>query len=181
LQTACHLVKDRQIQREYRWRTEKICNFISKSYVCLPGESRERKLWDESLFSPSGLFVLPDFFFFVPSGLFFAPGWFHFGASYWTLRLPVSAKLFDARKFFTEVVFTPYSWPCHSRNHARSQVLGFGGAKYIFRGQDFCFYYIYLYITNFPGRNTICGAQKIFGGIAPNFPVATGLQIIAVT
>jgi len=57
---------------------------------------------------------------------------------------------------------------------ARSQVLSFRGAKCIFRGHDFCFYYIFK--TNFSGNTKIWGAQKKFGGHCPECsPVATDL------
>ena len=46
-----------------------------------------------------------------------------------------------------------------SSHQTRSQVLRFGGAKYIFRGKDF-FYY---------------GHNKILGSLPPNAPLATGL------
>jgi len=52
---------------------------------------------------------------------------------------------------------------------ARSQVLSFAGAKYIFRGQDFCFYHIFK--INFLVHNTIWGAQKVFGGNCPRIPL----------
>jgi len=45
-------------------------------------------------------------------------------------------------------------------DQARSQVSRFGGAQYIFRGHDFCFYYMFK--TNFSGRNKIWGTQKKF-------------------
>jgi len=48
---------------------------------------------------------------------------------------------------------------------ARSQVLRFEGAKYIFRGHDFCFYYIFK--TNVSGNKKIWGSQKKFGGAVP--------------
>jgi len=50
-------------------------------------------------------------------------------------------------------------------DQARSQVLRFGGAKYIFRGHDFCVYCIFK--TNFSGNKKIWGSQKKFGGTAP--------------
>jgi len=47
------------------------------------------------------------------------------------------------------------------RIQARSQVLKFGGAKYILGGQDFCFCHIFK--TNFLGT-------RKFGGTAPECP-----------
>ena len=57
------------------------------------------------------------------------------------------------------------------RIQARSQVLKFGGAKYILGGHDFCFYHIFN--TNFLGTSK-------FGGYCPRMPpppVATGLTV----
>jgi len=56
------------------------------------------------------------------------------------------------------------------RIQARSQVLKFGGEKYILGGQDFCFYHIFE--TNFLGT-------RKFGGHCPRMPppVATGLTV----
>jgi len=52
---------------------------------------------------------------------------------------------------------------------ARSQVSRFGGAQYIFRGKNPCFYCMFK--SNFSGRNKILvGAQKKFGGTAPECP-----------
>ena len=45
-----------------------------------------------------------------------------------------------------------------SARQARSKVSLFGGAQYIFRGQDFCFYYMLK--TKFSGRNKIYGGTK---------------------
>jgi len=45
---------------------------------------------------------------------------------------------------------------------APSQVLRFGGAKYILRRLDFRLYYMFK--TNFPGDNTIWGVQKYLRG-----------------
>jgi len=51
---------------------------------------------------------------------------------------------------------------------ACSQVLRFGGAKYIFRGSRFLFL---LYVSkNFPGHETIWGCTKIFWGYCPEMP-----------
>jgi len=47
---------------------------------------------------------------------------------------------------------------------ARSQVLKFGGAKYIFRGHDFCFYNIF--------KRNVLGTIKFLGELPT---VATGL------
>jgi len=51
---------------------------------------------------------------------------------------------------------------------ARSQVLKFGGAKYIFRGHDFCFYHIFK--TNFLGTRKFWGNKRNFGGYWPRMP-----------
>jgi len=57
---------------------------------------------------------------------------------------------------------------------ARSQVLGFGEAKYILRGQDLCLYYVF--IKNFLKTTKFGGAQK-FVGHCPRMPsVATDLN-----
>jgi len=47
---------------------------------------------------------------------------------------------------------------CH---HARSQVLRLEGAKYIFTGQDFCFYYMFK--TNYSDHNKIWRHIKKLG------------------
>jgi len=53
----------------------------------------------------------------------------------------------------------------------RSQVSKFGGAKYIFRGRDFC----YMFKTHISGHNTIWGNTKnIWGTLAPNAPRGYG-------
>jgi len=59
----------------------------------------------------------------------------------------------------------------------RSQVLRFGGAKCIFRRARILFL---LYFWNkFSGNKKIWGAQKKFGGTAPECPpVATGLDVM---
>ena len=58
---------------------------------------------------------------------------------------------------------------------ARSQVLTFGrGEKYVFRGKDFCFYYMFK--IKFSGHNKICRVQKNLRGTATECPlIATGL------
>ena len=56
---------------------------------------------------------------------------------------------------------------------ARSHILGFGGAKYILRGQDLCFYYVL--IKNF--LNTTKFGEEKFVGHCPRMPsVATDLN-----
>ena len=55
------------------------------------------------------------------------------------------------------------------RKQVRSQVLRFGWEKYIFRGDDFCFHYMFK--TNFSGHNKIWDTHKKFGGTAPNSPL----------
>jgi len=59
---------------------------------------------------------------------------------------------------------------CHQ---ACSQVVRFAGAKYIFRDQHFCFYY--MVNTNFSGHNKIWGTKKTWGTAPECSPVATGL------
>ena len=55
------------------------------------------------------------------------------------------------------------------RIQARSQVLKFGGAKYILRRNDFCFYHI---------LKQIFREQENLGSLSPNAPpVATGLPV----
>jgi len=51
-----------------------------------------------------------------------------------------------------------------SGDQVRSKVFKFGGEKYIFRGQDFCFYYMFKTISS--------GHNKIWGQCPP---VTTGL------
>jgi len=52
---------------------------------------------------------------------------------------------------------------------ARSQVLRFGGAKYILWGHDFCFYYIFK--TYFSGNKSIWeGRKEIWGALPSNAP-----------
>jgi len=59
---------------------------------------------------------------------------------------------------------------------AHSQVSIFGGAHYIFEGQDLWFYYMFK--TNFSGRNKIWEAQNKFGGaLPPNAPRGNGLRM----
>jgi len=59
---------------------------------------------------------------------------------------------------------------------ARSLVLRFGGAKYIFRGERFLLYCMFK--ITFSGNNKIWGTQKKFGGeLPPNHPRAAGLLL----
>jgi len=67
---------------------------------------------------------------------------------------------------------------------APSQVLRFGGAKYILRRLDFRLYYMFK--TNFPGDNTIWGYKNICVGTCTKIlvwhfprmsPVATGVNV----
>ena len=54
----------------------------------------------------------------------------------------------------------------------RSQILKFAGAKYIFKGKEQCF--CYMFETNLPGHNAVWGGTKIFGGTAPQCPYVYG-------
>jgi len=56
---------------------------------------------------------------------------------------------------------------------AVARFFGFGGEKYIFRGQDFCFIICLKQI--FLGTKNFGGKQKSWGALSPTPPVATGL------
>jgi len=55
----------------------------------------------------------------------------------------------------------------HTQPQARSQILSFGEAKYVFTvgWQDFCL--CYMFKTNFSERNKIWGVQKFYGPAQP--------------
>jgi len=107
------------------------------------------------------------------------------------LSSAVSAQLFPPKKIFTRaplmVIYkkTFSTLCCVSRpnglqnkifslqtqywqNQACSQVLRFGGAKYILWGKDFNIYH--MFETNFSEHNKIWGAQKRFAGNCPRMP-----------
>ena len=77
------------------------------------------------------------------------------------------------------------TWPAPivpEMQQTSSQVLRFEGAKYIFRGQDFCIYF--MFETNFSGCNKIWGVQKFVGHYPRNPPClgawSAGCQIVEV-
>ena len=56
------------------------------------------------------------------------------------------------------------SWIAHQ---SRSQVLTFGGTKYIFKGDDFCLYYMF---KQFLGEQKICEGKSKLGGYFLRMP-----------
>jgi len=66
---------------------------------------------------------------------------------------------------------TSESWHCGvtmvwCRSVAKFQ--GLVGQNIFLGGQDFCFYY--MFETNFPEHNTICGHKNIWGALPKNAP-----------